>query len=575
MNKGNKYSNIKIIVPIAVILWLMFFVNVIHYIVKNQNADTVRVDQDNPYTINYHGKTIELNLASDLIMEPLKKGEEISFSTILKGEDIRDPQIYIEVSSVILTAYFDGKEIYKSDVEGKSLYGYGYLMIELPSDFAGHEITIKLKAMEDGEVRHLHNLLVCNGLGMYRYNMGIHFHDILTVLILLIMGVLVWFVAMVRREGNKPEHSLLYLSLYFVFVAIWISCNRGITLLINPSLTFRAKLEYPAFYLAPLMYFLGLKNEFYSEEKNKKIRVTYQVLLWADIIYNLAALILNITDIMHYPRVLMVNHLLILLMAIFIIFMCIRCMKTKEDKHILRMVGIIVFMLCAVFDLADFAAIRYLHVAPVDMSFASKGILFFSLSILADFLLNYQKNLYATAEKETFKKMAGTDMLTEMANRRQCEEVFEALENLDTKYCIISFDINNLKVTNDNYGHLEGDRLLKDFAELVRSVFSQYGLVGRMGGDEFVVIIKDLDRLKDKGLELNELLKKIENKRKEINKDRKPYPISFAYGVAFSYEIDENAEGLKGAQAVSSLSDARMYEMKNRMKKKNPEIKRR
>jgi len=59
---------------------------------------------------------------------------------------------------------------------------------------------------------------------------------------------------------------------------------------------------------------------------------------------------------------------------------------------------------------------------------------------------------------------------------------------------ILTFDLNNLKQTNDSLGHEYGDKLIITFANLLAQTFSDYGTVGRTGGDEFVVLLPDVKK---------------------------------------------------------------------------------
>ena len=52
-------------------------------------------------------------------------------------------------------------------------------------------------------------------------------------------------------------------------------------------------------------------------------------------------------------------------------------------------------------------------------------------------------------------------------------------------FAVAVFDVNNLKYTNDTYGHAAGDRLIKDTADSVKDAFSAIGRCYRIGGDEF------------------------------------------------------------------------------------------
>ena len=88
---------------------------------------------------------------------------------------------------------------------------------------------------------------------------------------------------------------------------------------------------------------------------------------------------------------------------------------------------------------------------------------------------------------------------------------------------IISFDLNDLKKTNDLYGHLEGDRLLNDFAELLKDCFGKSSTVARMGGDEFIVFFEDISVTDTEGL-----LENMRKKTEELNRTRTPLPLSYA-----------------------------------------------
>lgn len=172
-------------------------------------------------------------------------------------------------------------------------------------------------------------------------------------------------------------------------------------------------------------------------------------------------------------------------------------------------------------------------------------------------------------------KLAHVDMMTGLANRLRCEEIFEELRNTKNVYGIISMDINFLKRTNDEYGHQEGDKLLTDFAKLLLDTCEDTDCTaGRMGGDEFVIIAPKADKGK-----ILKLLKNLDDRRDVINKDRKPFPISYAYGFCLSddemladpakaeddvYAADKDEIDI--VEEVYRISDERMYEHKKIVK---------
>jgi diguanylate cyclase (GGDEF)-like protein len=56
-------------------------------------------------------------------------------------------------------------------------------------------------------------------------------------------------------------------------------------------------------------------------------------------------------------------------------------------------------------------------------------------------------------------------------------------------FCVVCLDLNGFKALNDTHGHLAGDDLLKQFAIQLRTAFRAHDVVGRTGGDEFVVLV--------------------------------------------------------------------------------------
>ncbi|WP_049767059.1 GGDEF domain-containing protein [Thermovibrio ammonificans] len=108
----------------------------------------------------------------------------------------------------------------------------------------------------------------------------------------------------------------------------------------------------------------------------------------------------------------------------------------------------------------------------------------------------------------TFAVELFKDCLTGVWNRRALSYYFAkvVLPTLSERTWSLAFiDLNNFKKINDTYGHLEGDRVLREFAQLLSGAFSGKGeLVCRYGGDEFVVVSPCSP--KEMGRKLEELL---------------------------------------------------------------------
>jgi len=127
--------------------------------------------------------------------------------------------------------------------------------------------------------------------------------------------------------------------------------------------------------------------------------------------------------------------------------------------------------------------------------------------------------------------MAYHDYLTGLYNRRYFEEEFSKLHNGDAdEYPIVILmgDVNGLKIFNDAFGHLEGDRALIDIADSIKECISSDSILARIGGDEFAVIVSKTNE--------EEIKKYIDRLEQEVNyrdenKGKNSLTISFGYGI--------------------------------------------
>jgi diguanylate cyclase len=120
-----------------------------------------------------------------------------------------------------------------------------------------------------------------------------------------------------------------------------------------------------------------------------------------------------------------------------------------------------------------------------------------SINKLKDKIVNAEKEAQKVSKKaEHFQKAAKKDGLTGLHNRSSFDEKLkDALKLLNGKgdlFIIVLFDVDNFKSINDTFGHVAGDKVLKEVARTLRESFRKSDFIARYGGDEFVVIIEGL-----------------------------------------------------------------------------------
>jgi diguanylate cyclase (GGDEF)-like protein len=122
---------------------------------------------------------------------------------------------------------------------------------------------------------------------------------------------------------------------------------------------------------------------------------------------------------------------------------------------------------------------------------------FISASILLGFLYFFTIRLTKKISdaRQKIEEMAITDELTEQFNRRHIMErfrvEFERAKRLKKDLGCILIDIDNFKSVNDQYGHLVGDELLREVSGLIKDSIRTYDILGRYGGEEFLIVLPD------------------------------------------------------------------------------------
>jgi len=152
--------------------------------------------------------------------------------------------------------------------------------------------------------------------------------------------------------------------------------------------------------------------------------------------------------------------------------------------------------------------------------------------------------------------LADEDPLTALANRRafvrQLTRAIAVTHRHGVPASIIYFDVNNLKQINDAHGHPAGDAALRHVAGVLHDNVRSSDIVGRLGGDEFGVVLAYIDEAQahDKAVALAEAIAGTPLRWGDL-----AIPVTAAYGIyAFS--------GTEGPQHAIEAADRAMYQQK-------------
>jgi diguanylate cyclase (GGDEF)-like protein len=157
----------------------------------------------------------------------------------------------------------------------------------------------------------------------------------------------------------------------------------------------------------------------------------------------------------------------------------------------------------------------------------------------------------------TLERQFDFDIQTGVRNRDAFENILRRLGGREKNVTLFVFDLNNLKLVNDNFGHEEGDYLIFEAAQAICTFFGPYGATYRIGGDEFCVISRFLT-----DASAIQLLKDFDVSISLGNMVRTK-PVSLAHGFA---SVPSSQKGGKNILEVFEQADASMYAHKAQLK---------
>lgn len=489
---------------------------------------------------------------------------EIKSKNIALPKDFNVPKsILFKTTHTIAEVWLDGEKIYEygNEEDAPSFMkspGSCWHIVDIPEGSAGKNLEVRIIPVYDdyygNEVSIAYGTrgdcilkILTDSFKTLLLRCGILFASI--ICLLLYLG------AVRRKRRDKIEAKIeifLNLGFFSLLIAVWTLAQCGFRQFLIPDGRTLYFVEYFSFFLFPVPFNFLLYD--ICKSRYHKGALIFSTLY----LVNMAGdVLLQCTGIIDIFRMLPATHVIMVANAVYIVVLIFyEARKEGNDeakKFQYPMCALIVFGMAEMF-------LYYLRKFQQTSILLPIGTLLFIIMLIWIQVSQYYDQYIQKQKVIYLQKIANMDMLTEAMNRNAYEDMVKYLDEGDIKLRttgVVLFDLDNLKVINDNFGHEKGDEALKLCYQCISQAFQNVKNCFRIGGDEFAYVYhsdeKDMIPERLKALEL------ILKKTAETNK--LDYPLSMSAGYAY-YQPDIDFD----FKDIVRRSDTMLYRQKRRKK---------
>ena len=520
---------------------------------------------DEGWVVTRNGQTLEGTSLSAVSLGAVQNGEFIELSTVLPEKDITSAALQITIKQAVTELFLDGELFYEYGGDLRSqgrMLKRGFLTVTLPHDWQGKTLTMRLLVAEPQAFSSLDPVVLANEQDIYTDFLESRRLQLLLGVFLIVYSVFqfLWLPFLFYKGGGAILNPL-YSALITLDLGVYILGNYDLLDILTNIDNASTIGEYAAMYMIPGLFaaYLGLLQA----DRTKQICNICAIL---NTIMVAAVFLLHAMGLVHLTLFRPAFYIATFLQSI-LFFVAMRrglrrLQRTRsEELDVLTdyaiFFGFFVFVVCAFIDVFLYLFLQMIGAASQNgASFMLFGSMIFTITLTAQFFLHGVSHLRADVTRGRLEERAYQDPLTGLANRIRCEQRMLELK-LEEPFVIISLDLDGLKAVNDSIGHAEGDRMLKGFANALKKCFEGMTLTGRMGGDEFLVILTGSECAVT-----DAKLRELEHALFNMNMDE-PY---FHYSVSYGYASNTETHFGKHVRDIYMLADRRMYDMKRKKK---------
>lgn len=477
-----------------------------------------------------------------------ESGDILTYTTILKKQDEDIDTLLLRGVHQKIRVYLDGSLVYSFGEEehlslGKTP-GCAWLMVKLPEQYNGMELKVELETIYKHYGSTIDKLYLGTKTSLIFMVLLQGLFGLILEIPILIIGFGLIIIGHMCRDNKLAARRIIYLGLFALLNSGGLMLQERVGQFCFKRPLINLFLFYIIYSLLPIVL-LRFYMTYRSFARSKYIKVIY----WVAVLNFFFMHFMQLTSTLDYMETKVINHIIVLLIAVGSLCIYIKEKLAKEAPRLDIFAASFVYAVFGILDILRY----YLCSSKGNVMFFSKfGFVFFIL-ILGFSAIKQISGEHASAiEEKTYKKLAYTDLMTDLPNRSAFEKQMEVYRGSGIKPIIAIVDINNLKYINDTYGHKAGDDAIRLVGKNLIDILGDQVTVYRIGGDEFCALSHTLtedvfnEKFKTVQLSLQKLAMKV------------PYPLIAACGY-----VKTGGEGIDKAFIEA---DYNMYQEKLRLK---------
>ncbi|MDO5402494.1 MAG: diguanylate cyclase [Eubacteriales bacterium] len=570
MDKNRLKYYFRVLLSITVIFVIAALISKVYlHSDHDLESDRWKIDYNQGWSVYYEGKEYnDVDISKFKLPRALNKGEYVTITNRLPhnlSAVIDEPVIRLYTHNAVVqvsingrTRYSYGQELY----EANKMVGSGRHSVNIEPSDNGKIVAVTFMATESSSFSAFDDMYIFNGNYMYQYELVSGKIPFTVSVFIIMLGSCVMIITIIASIRELKFLELFFAGCSSTLIGVWSLCYYGYVCMFDVSIYMSSIYEYIALYFFAVPMFLYFKNYMENTGSRRMKRFYYGILI-IQLLADVVVCGLQISGRVHFPTTLPYMHVLIAVEIIYVLALLIKNAKKGDTSSKAILTGTIIMVLCIFTEYIIYALMKYLGINITRFKgFAAVGALIYIFTLIMAFAMQIAQRTKIETEKAVLYRMAYTDELTQIYNRRFCEQFLKSLTSKHMDYGIINLDLNGLKGINDTQGHQTGDSLIEGFAKLLKETFDGVGIVGRMGGDEFTVIVEGLA-----GFDYRRYIEELFEKMADANKKEGRFIYSTSYGYAQSTEITGEKKGTdKESAMVYGLADQRMYEYKRTFK---------